>query len=70
MLNRKLCPKCETGRDTYLLDGRSSECPYLYCHNGRKCGMYKKLHKPKRAGILRCFMKRVFVTPPPRKMSL
>ena len=45
MFRRKLCPHCKTGKYTYELDSRSPECPYLCCHNGRKCVMYVPLEK-------------------------
>lgn len=70
MCKRKLCPHCETGKRTYELDKRSTECPYLLCHNGKKCGMYKKMNKPKKESILRGFMNWLICYPPPEKMSL
>lgn len=45
MCRRKLCPNCETGRRAYELDSKSTECPYLPCHNGKECCMYKKMKK-------------------------
>lgn len=68
MYERKLCLRCETGRRTYELDSRSAECPYLSGHNGKKCGMYQKMNKPKKEGVLRDFAKRAFCTSP-RKIS-
>lgn len=68
MCKRKLCPHCETGRRTYELDSKSAECPYLLCHNGKKCGMYKKMNESKKASILRVFIDWLGVTPP-EKMS-
>ena len=41
--NTQLCPNCQTGLESYLLDNRSPECPYMILHNGRYCGMYKSL---------------------------
>ena len=56
MFRRKLCPHCKTGKYTYELDRHSPECPYLACHNGRKCAMYEKLDEPKK----RSFLSRIF----------
>lgn len=41
--NEQLCPKCQTGYDTYLLDDKSPFCPYIHCHNGKSCTMFKPL---------------------------
>lgn len=49
MFKRSLCAKCEIGRQTYVFDEHSPMCPYSYCHNGKKCSMYKKLRKPKKS---------------------
>ncbi len=38
-----LCPICQTGKETYELDKKSPCCPYIACHNGYKCGKYKKI---------------------------
>ena len=54
MFRRKLCPHCKTGKRTYQLDSRSPECPYLACHNGKKCVMYKKLDEHKKQNIFEC----------------
>lgn len=43
----KLCPTCQTGRDTYILDNKNPFCPYLHFHDGTNCKMYKKLNIPK-----------------------
>ncbi len=42
---KKICPNCLTGAESYRLDRHSPECPYLYCHNGKKCPFYKPLSK-------------------------
>ena len=68
MFRRKLCPHCETGKYTYELDSRSPACPYLACHNGRKCAMYKKLDKPKKYSFLSRIFNKVSVSL--KKMSL
>lgn len=39
----QLCPKCKTGRDSYLLDNRSPFCPYLYLHKGDRCKMFEEI---------------------------
>lgn len=70
MCKRKLCPHCETGKQTYELDKRSTECPYLLCHNGNKCGMYKKMNEPKKVSILRGFIDWLGVTPPRKNEPL
>ena len=41
--NEQLCPKCQTGYDTYLLDNKNPFCPYIHCHNGTSCTMFKPL---------------------------
>ncbi len=41
----QLCPTCKTGQETYLLDGKNPFCPYLHCHNGTDCTMYKPIEK-------------------------
>ena len=43
--NEQLCPECQTGYDTYLLDDRNPFCPYIQCHNGTSCTMFKPLKK-------------------------
>ena len=58
MFRKKLCPHCETGKYTYELDSRSPECPYLVCHDGRKCTKYKKAVEHKRQNIFERIVKR------------
>ena len=41
----KLCPTCETGKNSYILDGRNPFCPYLNLHDGTNCKMYQKMNK-------------------------
>ena len=41
--NEQLCPKCQTGYDTYLLDNKNPFCPYIHCHKGTSCAMFKPL---------------------------
>ena len=52
MPREKLCPYCETGRYTHELDPHSPVCPYLSCHNGENCTMYKKLGEPEKRSFL------------------
>lgn len=70
MCKRKLCPHCETGKQTYELDSKSAECPYLSCHNGKKCGMYKKMNEPKKVSILRGFIDWLGCYPPRKNEPL
>lgn len=41
----QLCPTCQTGQDTYLIDNKNPFCPYLNHHNGTDCKMYKPIEK-------------------------
>lgn len=43
------CSHCETGKKSVELDRGSAVCPYLYCLNGKKCGMYKRLKRKARS---------------------
>ena len=38
-----LCPKCQRGKESYMLDNRSPFCPYINCHSGNECAMFKEL---------------------------
>ena len=38
--NRQICPNCQTGQNTYLLDSKNPFCNYIQCHNGKTCSMY------------------------------
>ena len=69
MFRRKLCPHCKIGKYTYELDSRSPECPYLACHNGRKCAMYEKLDESKKRSFLSRIFNKASVPPPPRKFE-
>ncbi len=40
---KSICSKCQTGRDSLMLDERSPECPYLYFCDGKKCTKFVKL---------------------------
>lgn len=59
MRGKKMCSECKTGKDMYALDKRSPVCPYFYCHNGKKCSMYKKLSNSKNKGSLSNFFKKL-----------
>ncbi len=61
------CPNCLTGKQTYELDRKSPECPYLGCYQykKRKCAFYKPLNEPKNGFISR-LLERLSVTPPPK----
>lgn len=37
-----LCPKCQRGKESYILDSRSPFCPYIKCHSGTDCPMFKE----------------------------
>ena len=41
--NEFLCPNCERGKESYILDSRSPFCPYIKCHTGSECAMFKKI---------------------------
>lgn len=69
MFRKKLCPHCKTGKYAYELDPRSPLCPYLSCHNGKKCSMFKMLGEPKKQSFISHILDKVFVTPP-RKIGL
>ena len=64
MFRRKLCPHCKTGKRTYELDSKSPECPYLCCHNGKKCAMYVPLEKEEKNGFLRRLFRKGSCVPP------
>ncbi len=49
--NKKICPRCKTGKYTYDLDPKSEMCPNInYWKNG-KCQFYKPLDKPIKKGF-------------------
>lgn len=41
--SEQLCPKCQTGKDSYLLDNKSPFCHYIHLHNGTTCSMFKPI---------------------------
>ncbi len=66
MCRKKLCPHCKTGKYTYELDSHSPVCTYFYCHNGKKCAMYKKLDGPKKRSFLSRIFNKTICTPLPK----
>lgn len=45
LFNKKICPRCKTGKYTYDLDPKSDACPYIECWNRNECPFYKPLSK-------------------------
>lgn len=45
LFNKKICPRCKTGKYTYDLDPKSDACPYIECWKRNKCPFYKPLSK-------------------------
>ena len=41
--NTQLCPNCQTGLESYLLDKQSPVCPYIGFHDGEKCLKFRML---------------------------
>ena len=39
----QLCPNCQTGLESYLLDNKSPVCPYIHLHDGSCCSKFKIL---------------------------
>lgn len=62
MLGRNLCSKCAVGRYLYSVDENEPCCPYVYCYNGKRCGMYKKIPNKNRGNIFD-FFKKIFFKP-------
>ena len=50
--NKKICPRCKTGKYTYDLDPKSEVCPYIGCWRRNKCHFYKPLNKTSQKGFL------------------
>lgn len=50
---KELCPNCETGQKTYLLDRHSPFCPHLACHDGANCSMFVPLEYSKKTDVER-----------------
>jgi hypothetical protein len=49
-----------TGKITFQIDKKSTHCPYLAIHDGKKCAIFVKMCKPKKTGIFeRLFRKRL-----------
>ena len=64
MFNKKICPRCKTGKYTYDLDPKSEVCPYIGCWRRNKCSFYKPLEKPSKTGIFKRNKNKATVTPP------
>ena len=45
LFNKKICPRCKTGKYTYDLDPKSEACPYIGCWRRNNCSFYKPLDK-------------------------
>ena len=43
---KNLCETCKTGLDSLKIDSSSVECPYISCHDGKRCTMYVKIAVP------------------------
>lgn len=41
----QLCPNCQVGRDSFLLDNRSPYCHYIGFHNGKACSKFKPIQQ-------------------------
>lgn len=50
--NKKICPRCKTGKYTYDLDPKSEVCPYIECWKRNKCHFYKPLDKNSKKSFL------------------
>lgn len=71
MRRKNLCPNCEIGKNTYEIDGKTAECPYLYCHNGKKCTMYRKINKSdSKRGVLKMIMTKIEKFTPPENEDI
>ena len=51
LFNKKICPRCKTGKYTYDLDPKSDACPYISCWRRNKCSFYKPLDKNSKTGL-------------------
>lgn len=51
MFNKKLCPKCKTGKETYEKDPNSPICPYLPTYTKKSCPYFVKETERKYAKI-------------------
>ncbi|OQB13481.1 MAG: hypothetical protein BWY15_01778 [Firmicutes bacterium ADurb.Bin193] len=38
--NKQLCPKCQTGKNSYILDPKSAFCPHIACLNKNECSCF------------------------------
>ncbi len=66
MFKRQICPICKTGLRMLELDRREPVCPYMGCHNGKKCSRFRRIETGKKDGILSRFIKFSKVLPPPK----
>ena len=41
--NEQLCPKCETGKNSYKLDPQSAFCPHIACLNKNECSFFSPM---------------------------
>lgn len=41
--NTQLCPNCQTGLESYMLDKQSPMCPHIHLYQDDGCTMYKVL---------------------------
>lgn len=67
---KQICPRCKTGRDSYILDEHSESCPYIGCWKDGKCQFYVPLEKPSKPGIFKRNKNKVTLLPPPRKIDV
>lgn len=66
--NKKICPRCKTGKYTYDLDPKSEVCPYIGCWRRNKCSFYKPLNKEPKKVIFSGFKNKRSVTPEKLKL--
>lgn len=52
MRKKGICSHCKIGKDSFELDKQSVECPYITCHNGESCPMFKAVEAPGYKGFL------------------
>ena len=58
LFNKKICPRCKTGKYNYDLDPKSDACPYIGYWRRNKCSFYKPLEKAPKNSILSGLQKR------------
>ena len=52
-INRRICSKCRTGKNTYDMDPKSENCPYIECIKNGECSFYVPLEKTSEKGTLK-----------------